>query len=150
MDETIAPAIRLQAKQLQRLYQDWNDRRRGREFPSRADFDPCDLAYVLGYLSLLDVLRNPVRFRYRLHASITGTRIGVDMTGKFVDEIPDRAHAKLANEHCLEVLDLRMSVVKRRCHQATDHRVWNNEILVLPLSNTGSDIDMLMGCIAWN
>jgi hypothetical protein len=141
--------VELKAPTLQRLYLDWDSRRCGREFPSRADFDPCDLTYVLGNLSLLDVLRNPVRFRYRLHASKTATRIGVDLTGKFVDQIPDRAHAKLANEHCLEVLDSRTPVVKWRHHQATDHRVWNSEILVLPLSNTGSDIDMLMNYIAW-
>ena len=150
MHSTTALPISLQAQTLQRLYQDWNDWRRGREFPARADFDPCDLTYVLGNLSLYDVLRNPVRFRYRLHASNTAARTGVDMTGKFVDELPDRAHAKLANEHCLEVLDSRMPVVKWRRRQATDHRVWNSEILALPLSNNGSDIDMLMACIAWS
>jgi len=35
-----------------------------RRFPARADIDPLDFGYVLGHVMLLDVLRDPLRFRY--------------------------------------------------------------------------------------
>jgi len=143
MPTLIAPA-------LQRLYQDWDDRRRGREFPARSDFDPRELKYVLGNLALIDVLRDPLRFRFRLHPTNMVARLGVDLTGKFIDELADRHHFLLAREHFTVVVETRLPAVRNRHGVKTDHQVWNCEILVLPLSETGSNIDMLMGCVIWD
>jgi hypothetical protein len=140
----------LEAPALQRLYRDWADRRHGREFPARADFDPCDFKYVLGNLALIDVLRDPLRFRFRLHPTNMVARLGIDLTGKLIDEITDRGHYLLARQHFTEVVEARQPVVQNRHGVKTDHRTWNCEILVLPLSNTGADIDMLMGCVIWD
>lgn len=137
-----------QASSLLRLYQDWNIWRRGRELPARPDFDPCDLKYVLGNLSLVDVLYDPIRFRYRLYASNVAEKIGRDLTGKFLEEFPDKRQATVAREHYLEVLKARTPVAKIY-HLVTDLHEWNCEILVLPLSNAGADIDMMMTCFAW-
>ena len=142
--------LTLRAPALQRLYQDWDDRRRGREFPARANFDPCDLHYVLGDLALIDVLREPLRFRFRLHPTNMVARLGVDLTGKFIDEIADRRHVLLAKDQFTEAIETRQPVVRHHHAIKTDHRVWNCEILVLPVSSTGSDIDMLMGCVIWD
>ncbi len=142
--------LKLESLMLRRFYADWETRRRGREFPVRRDFDPCDLAYALGYVSLMDVLRDPLRFRLRLQGTGIAERTGADMTGKFVDQMKDRRHRDMATEHFSETVETRRPVVKIRRPYVTDVRVWNCEILVVPLANASADIDMLMSCIAWD
>jgi len=140
----------LEVPVLQRFYADWDARRRGHEFPARRDFDPCDLKYALGDISLLEVLRDPLRFRFRLQGANIVERIGIDLTGKFVEAMPDRRHRQMAMEHYAAVLETRRPVVKVRRAFVTEWRVWNCEILVAPLSNSGSEIDMLLSCFAWD
>ena len=142
--------LTLDAPELRRLHQDWDAWRRGREFPARVDIDPCALRYVLGNLALIDVLHDPLRFRFRLHPTNMVARLGVDLTGKFIDEIADRRHFSLARDNFEKVIRTRRPVVEIRRGVRTDFQVWNCEILVLPLSNDGVDIDMLMGCVIWD
>ena len=81
--------LELHAPQSRRLYDDWETRRHGRLFPARADFDPLELRYIIGNLSLLDVLRDPLRFRYRVHSTNMAQFLGFDLTGKEIDAAPD-------------------------------------------------------------
>lgn len=67
-----------------------------------------------------------------------------------IDEVVDRRHFLLAREHFTCVVETRLPVVRNRHGVKTDHQVWNGEILVLPLSESGSNIDMLMGCVIWD
>jgi len=142
--------LQLNAPMLRRLYADWDSWRGGRAFPARRDFDPCDLTYALGYLSLIEVHREPLRFRFRLQGTGVVDRVGRDNTGKFIDEMSDRRHSAMATEHFSEVIETRRPVVKLRRAYVTDVRVWNCEILVVPFSSNGTDIDLMMSCIAWD
>lgn len=151
MINTIAPAIRLQAPRLQRLYRDWDDRRRGREFPARSDFTPHDLHYILGNLSLIDVAYDPLRFRYRIHATALAQRMGREMTNKSVDDIPNPDHAAFARAHFTEVVERRVPIVYFRDHDLIDKDMPHDcEVLVLPLSADGTRINMLMSTVVWD
>lgn len=108
------------------------------------------MRYILGNLALIDVLHGPLRFRFRLHPTNMVARLGVDLTGKFVDEMEDGRQVLLATKIFTEVIETRRPVVENLRGFKTDHRTWNCEILVLPLSSTGSTIDMLMGCVVWD
>ncbi len=153
---TITPVIQLQSPRLQRLYRDWNDRRQGREFPARADFTPYDLKYILGNLSLIDVGYDPLRFRYRLHATKLADRMGHEMTDKSVDDIPDPGHAAQARAHFTEVVERRVPTAYIRDpslitqNEPYSHVTYNSEVLVLPLSTDGITIDMLMSALVWD
>lgn len=131
------------------LYRDWEARRAGREFPARSDFDPVDLKYILGYLSVIDVLRGPLRFRYRIHASNAADRLGFDLTGKELDALPDERYRKMIREHHETVLEKRTPVVVLRDHHFDDSRTWHCEALGVPLSSDGTVIDMLMSAVVW-
>ena len=145
-----APNLGIRDTRLRRLFEDWEARRRGREFPARADFTPHDFRYVIGNLSLLDVRHNPLRFRYRVHATNLAHRIGMELTGKWVDEIPNSVHADGARTHFTEVVERRMPIVYRREHEfVTDNLPHDCEILALPLSADGRVIDMLMSAFVW-
>jgi hypothetical protein len=141
---------RVRTPALQQLHRDWENRRRGREFPARADFDPLDLKYILGHLSLIDVLHDPLRFRYRLHASKIAERICFDMTGKSVDLIPDAVFRKIVKDQFAEVVESRAPVLSQRHNHTTDRRVLNDEALVLPLAKDGTNIDMLLVGYCWD
>jgi hypothetical protein len=140
----------IQTPSLKRLYQDWDRKRGQREFPARADFDPLDLKYILGNLSLVDVLQDPLRFRYRIHATNVAERIGDELTGKEVLALPHADHRNLALEHFMQVIEQRVPSVHLRHHEQVDQRVWNYEVLVLPLSSDGKTIDMLMSALTWH
>ncbi|MGH7007720.1 MAG: PAS domain-containing protein [Stellaceae bacterium] len=134
------PSLGVRDARLTRLLADWEARRRGRAFPSRADFTPHDLKYLIGNLSLLDVVYAPLRFRYRIHATRLAQRVGVEMTGKWVDESPNPAHVAGATSHFTEVIDQRTPIVYRRVREfVTDNLPHNCEILALPLASDGHD-----------
>lgn len=71
---------------LRDLYLYWADKWQGARMPRRADIDPLDMPALLPMVYLVDVERDPLRFRFRL----VGTRIvswfGRDMTGHYVAE----------------------------------------------------------------
>lgn len=134
---------------LQRLYRDWQARRRGREFPARADFDVLELGYILGHLSLLDVRYDPLRFRFRLHASRVTERVGYEMTGKHVDDLPMPDMRAIVQRHYASVIEQREPILEIRERQIVDERILPCEVLALPLSGDGTTIDMLMSGVVW-
>ncbi|HEV2264443.1 MAG TPA: PAS domain-containing protein [Stellaceae bacterium] len=146
---TNEPELSIRSPLLQRLHQDWESRRRGRQMPARADFDPVDLKYVLGYLSLIDVQRDPLRFRFRIHASNIAGRVGFDLTGKDVDAIADVHYRKLVRAHYIAVVEQRRPVVEFRDRVMTDNVCLHCEVLALPLGNDGETVDRIMTCMVW-
>jgi len=129
---------------LQRLYRDWDSRRGGREFPSRADFDVLDFKYVIGQLALIDVSYDPLRFRFRLHGTGISQRVGYEMTGKELDDLPPPLVRSSMRRHYSEVVGRRVPIVEARERQIRDDSIVDSEALALPLSSDGKTIDMLM------
>lgn len=144
-----APVLALQSPTLQRLHREWESRRRGRLMPARADFDPVDLKYVLGNLSLIEVMRDPLRFHVRLHASNVAARVGFDLTGKPLDAIPDPHYRKLAWDHCIAVVERRQPVLELRDRVMTDNICLHCEVLALPLGDDGHTVDRIMSAFVW-
>ena len=136
--------VELKSAMLQRFYGEWEFRRAGRRFPARNDFDPFELKYALGTLTLFDVLRDPVDFRYRLCGSITAARYGVDYTGKLLSEIPNAALRKIVRSHLDEVLEREEPVSRYYDRVMIDDWVIHGEVLALPLSRDDRVIDMVM------
>jgi|SRR5215469_14279473 len=145
------PSLGVRDARLVRLLAEWEARRRGRAFPSRTDFTPEDFRYVIGNLSLLDVAYAPLRFRYRVHATRLAQRVGIEMTGKWVDESPNPAYVAGATSHFTEVIEKRTPIVYRRVHEfVIDNLPHNCEVLALPLASDGTTIDMLMSAFVWD
>lgn len=116
-----------------------------RRFPSRADIDPLDFAYAIGWINLLDVSFNPVRFRFRLHGTELRSKNQIDMTGRYLDDhpLPDlRAY--------IEPIWRQVVELGAPTHGFYDQSVSNTlrhyEALRLPLSSDGQTVDMLLTC----
>ncbi|MGH6967478.1 MAG: PAS domain-containing protein [Stellaceae bacterium] len=134
---------------LKRLHDEWQSRCRGRHFPARADFDPTEMVYILGNLSLIEVRRHPLRFFFRVHASNIAARTGFDMTRKFLDQNPDARHRALILDQYLRALDERRPIAACHEQECTDRAVLNCEALALPLARDGENIDMLLTALIW-
>jgi len=141
--------MELIAPELRRLCADWNERRFGR-FPKRADFDPRDFKYILGRLSLIDIHRDPLRFFYRIHGSDVARRVGLDLTGKFIDDAREPEHRDLALRHFVMVAETGEPSVMLHRQEMVGDQVWNFEALVLPLSRDGETLDMLLNGIVYH
>jgi hypothetical protein len=55
---------------LRRLLAYWQERRGARRFPARGDVDPVEFRYALGHVSMVDVVGDPPRFRFRLVSTL--------------------------------------------------------------------------------
>jgi hypothetical protein len=128
---------------LGRLYAYWLDKKGSRRFPARRDLDPVELRYVLGHLMLLDVFRDPLRFRYRVHGSEIACRVQYDMTGKFLDQIPDPEYRNYAIRRCEGLVESGEPLVIRR-DRTIDGRMCPYEALWLPFSEDGEHVTMLL------
>jgi len=141
----VAPdvATSLRDPRLRRFYEYWVGKCGARRMPARRDLDPLEFPYMLGNLMLVDVLRDPQRFRVRLHGTNVVARMHYDMTGKLLDEVPrpewrayilDRCRALAASgEPLLLTNDLML-----------DGWTSRYEALWLPLADDGVRVDVLV------
>lgn len=148
-DDTITHSLEIQASSLRSLHRDWRARCNGRRCPARADFDPLELRYILGQLSLIDVLRDPLRFVFRLHASNNAARLGVDLTGKEIGQIPKGAAPAKVRAQYEEAVQTRMPVVRYYKAVLVGGMNWEYELLLLPLASDGETVDMMMAGMSW-
>lgn len=131
---------------LRRLYADWNARAGG-SIPHRRDFDAADMRYLLGNISLIDVHRGPQRFFYRVHGTSLRRWPGRDLTGKFLEDAPNKEWAARAHKQLTEVATTGIPAVMRHVDEIYAGQLWHVEVLVLPLSRHGRELDMLIGAL---
>jgi hypothetical protein len=135
-DELVEPRLR-------RLYAYWCARRQGRRFPARRDLDPLEFGYLLGHVMLVDVLREPLRFRVRLHGTDMVLRAHYDLTGRLIDELPDSEFSAYVLARCRRLVET-AEPLRVAGDRALDGRVHRYEALWLPLSDDGARVTMLM------
>jgi hypothetical protein len=126
------------------LYDHWRTKCGDRPMPARKDLDPVDLKPYLPSIILVDVVADARRFVYRLVGTKEVAERGNDPTGKPVGEA---FFAKTAEE----TLDIYGYVVRERrpfCFRdpylAPDGQTEHEDIIYLPLSANGADVDMIL------
>lgn len=128
---------------LRQLYLYWDGKRAGRRFPARRDIDPLDLSFILGWLVLVDVFHEPLRFRFRLHGTMIVDTVRCDMTGKYLEEYPESDYRPFLEAVWTDTVK-RRTATHGFYEQTIDNRVRRFESLRLPLSSDGTNIDMLI------
>src|SRR5688572_4647094 len=86
LNRTSILAADIRSDVLRRLVAHWHAIRHGRSMPRRADFDPLDVRFALGYLSLIQVESDPMRFYFRLDGTKQVDLFGLDCTRRYLDE----------------------------------------------------------------
>ena len=122
----------------------WNERRGTRIAPSRRDFDPWDLTPVLPLVLLIDVLQDPLDFRYRL----TGTKVrdihGVELTGHCVRDLMPKRYGDTVWQDFKELVELKQPQLCAIDYYNRFDLKRSFKVLRLPLSSDGGAIDMIM------
>lgn len=150
MDEFICgePALiapRIRQPLLARLLQDWETRCTDGLLPSRRDFAPERLRYILGNLILWDVQTDPLVATYRLYGSNFAVHRSGEMTGKRLDQLPDPVMREMALHGLHRVIAERQPLLTRgRYGLSGSDTVVAMETLTLPLASDGREIDMIM------
>lgn len=131
---------------LRRMLDYWQGLRRDGALPARGDIDPLDFPWMLGSVSLVEVHEGDNgsrRYRVRLVGTRTTERFGYETGGRWLDELPEPDYAA----HITAMFD---EVVRRACPMVErpdmmiDGRIYNYEVLRLPLANDGIHPDMLL------
>jgi hypothetical protein len=121
----------------------WQDKRRGRVMPSRADIDPVELVRFLPNIILVDVVPDDRRFVYRLVGTAEVEVRGNDPTGKSVAEAFFAAVPADALDRYEEVCKTCAPLYEEDDFQAVDRYV-SEANLFLPLSDDGENVNMIM------
>ena len=95
------------------IYQDWLMRRGDRTISDRRDIYPIDATFSLGCISSIDVTDHAKRFRYRLVSKRLTERLGYEMTGRYVDDIPDDKTKAYVHKLYTEAVDLQAPLYER-------------------------------------
>ena len=127
---------------LVRLLDYWHTRCDGRRMPRRADIDPLDLREHIGRIHLIDVL-GASSFRYRVYGSRITNPDLTDMTGKTTADYRDIAFGSVTTRHYQSCVEQRAPVYYHVLGDI-DSSTFEFTRLVLPLSSTGTGVDMLI------
>jgi hypothetical protein len=147
-DATDLPGLP-ETEDLQRLLQYWNVQRSARPFPRRQDVDPLDFWFMLDRVTLIEVHEGPQRYRLRLVGSFWQRLVGFEATGMWLEDWPHPNQRKLTEAAYERLLAGRTPRFTRR-DTVLDYQTLNYEIMLLPLSEDGSRITMIMAGIGQN
>jgi len=128
-----------------RIWEHWAKLRGGRPFPARSQLDPLDIRYALGNVVLVDLHGEPPRFRFRLIGSNITHRDRVDLTGRWIDELPGAEYrATILGRVQAVAADPRPLLVHNRA--LLDGRWRDYEALWLPFAEDGVKVGLLLCC----
>jgi hypothetical protein len=116
--------------------------------PGRRDFDPTRIPTLLPWLWLIDVKRDPLRFKYRLVGTRHVEAAGWDPTGRWLDEAHPRFKTASAYpQFCATATHGEICYYRGPPTFVMKRDYISIERLILPLAANGRDVDMLLGII---
>jgi len=127
------------------MRQYWEEKRRGRLMPSRADIDPLELRKYLPGIILIDVVDDARRYVYRLVGTREVAMRGKDPTGQSMVEAFFAADLESALAIPDKVVATKAPLFIHRDFTAPDGRLGFEDLIMLPLSEDGARVTMIMG-----
>jgi hypothetical protein len=134
----------IHSTKLRELYAYWRSKVAGGRLPSRADIDPAEIPLLLPHLFLVDVERNPQRFRFRLIGTQICAWAGRDATGMYVDDPGfGRRTAELTRQYGeVAARGLAFYIEQPASRKERDYAFYDR--IVMPLAQDGRTVDMLL------
>ena len=143
MAQKAAPSLELDDSRLRRLFAYWLEKRGDRPFPAKAEIDPVEFSYILGYVTLVDVERDPRRYRFRQDGSILVALSGTDYTGRYLDELPGEQYVAFITETYDRVVDSG-EPFRYRKNELLDQQLFSEETIILPIGDAPPKVDILV------
>ena len=113
----------------------WHALRGERPIPARSDFDPASITGILPHVMLIEVLNDPIDFRYRLIGTYVDERLRERYTGRRAREFADKGPGSRLWEQLCRVVEERRPVVSRLRYTGPDDRFKAAEEVMLPLTD---------------
>jgi hypothetical protein len=132
-------------KRLSRLYAYWSKLCGDRRMPARGDFDPIDVHELLPNVFLIDVLNDPLDFRFRLAGTHFRELAGVEVTGKLIGEVFPPEFCSEVRIHWAAAVEQRKPLWGSGRHWLADRDYVEWQGIVLPLSPDAEVVNMLLG-----
>ncbi|HET8726280.1 MAG TPA: PAS domain-containing protein [Alphaproteobacteria bacterium] len=143
----IQDAFELSSPRLRQAYAYWDGKRLGRRMPARRDLDPLDIPTLLPNVMLLDVLSDPLDFRYRLIGTEVRSRFHRDYTGVRLSELPDKGRGSIVWQNSEQVVISKAPFSRMPPYVGPDEYVRGGENLLLPLSDDDETVNMIFQVI---
>lgn len=89
--ELISDPAQISDPNVRKFLELWRASHRDGRLPGKEFLDPLRLRFLLGSISLLEIQNLPLRFRYRLVGTDIVQRLGMELTGRWLDDHPDKA-----------------------------------------------------------
>lgn len=133
----------IQSPMLLRLYELWRNRHADGTLPGRSDFDPVEMKECLGNIFILEYVPDLDNFRYTLIGTKIVNWVGVDNTGKMVDEIFDDRMRQFYKG--LQARQLPVRTSGKVVWRDKDHVSY--ELVTLPLSDDKRMVNRFIGAM---
>jgi hypothetical protein len=128
----------------QQLLAYWRSKLRGRKAPRREDILPEELGGLLPWVILVEVVGAPPKLRVRLAGTGVVREYGVEMTGKFLDDLDMGGMRNRSLEDHWRAVRECCPVWGSFDFQKQDGRWVSYERITLPLSADGKSVNMLL------
>ena len=113
--------------------------------PARQDFDPLiETPRLAPRIMLMDVLQDPLDFRYRLVGTALRRHMAQDWTGQKLSEIPFQRVGSTVWDNNELVIRERRPLLARPPYIGPHKDFLFVESIILPLASDGDRVDMLM------
>ncbi len=131
---------------LKNLLDYWETKRRGRPVPLAGELSPVDLGFILANILWVEVEHEPRRYRYRRVGTELERIYGSSVEGMYIDQMPGFLYRRIARRAYAEVVEGREPVCRILSFSMV---TWfaKYERLLLPVSETGSRVDVVLGAI---
>ncbi len=144
MESELAFRAQLVIPEQRQLFDYWRKQACGKPMPARDEIHPSGFARLLPTVSLIDVERDPKRYRVRLAGTGLHEVYQQEMTGVYLDEAQWGQNRDYWLAACYRIVDRKKPAqgIIRTPATGKDHLVqfW----LRLPLSNNGNQVDMIL------
>ena len=114
-----------------------------RPMPSRRDLDPVDIPRLLPFVMLIDVLSDPLDFKFRLIGTEVSAIIARNLQGRRFSTIPHMAAGNRVWTEYEAVVNRREPLAASGGYVGSDDRVRAVRHALMPLSSGGEAVDMM-------
>jgi hypothetical protein len=125
----------------------WERIRGSRNMPRRGDLDPLDIPRLLPFVMLVDVLTEPLDFRFRLIGSAIQEIIARNYLGRCFSALPHMARGNLIWAEYEAVASQQRPVAAILDYVGSDRYVQGVRHGLMPLSNDGRAVNMIFAAV---
>lgn len=144
-DEPLVPV----APRLKEALAYWESKRAGRAMPARRDLDPTEVPSLLPYIMLIDVIPAPLDFRYRLIGTEVRAISRDNYRGRRFSEVPGKGPGSVVWGNCEQVFLTKVPFSRTPPYVGPETDLRHCENLLLPLSENGVDVTMILQVISF-